>query len=543
MNRLQSLPAARPSPARPFKTAALAGTISLLLTLGAANDALAAGKADNATAKKLEQMQAQIEALQKELAEMKAAQNQQAHDTAQAQQTAQAAQETATKAAEKKVADNKKAVMWDGPIAVSLGGFIDMTMAYRSRNMVGDIATSFQNIPLANSVNHRVTEFRPSARQSRLSMLLQGPSDGNQSVEGYFEGDLFGAAPTANSGESNSYTPRVRQAFAAYSNKSNGLYLLAGQAWSLATLSKNASMTARSEVIPVGMDAQYVVGFNWTRAPQVRLVDKFNDQFAAGVSLEGPQTSFFNGPNAPTPATVTTNAGGTLFAPTSNYSLDVAPDVIGKVSYDPAPGQHLEAYGIGRWFRSRIGTENNTQFGGGIGAGGYFTLVPKVLEAEAIVLSGKGVGRYASGQLPDVTLRPNGEIAPIKETTAMLGLVGHVNPVLDLFGYLGTERASRKDYTATVGGKILPYGYGNPLYNNAGCYTEGAAAATCVGNNKQLEMIALGGYWKFYKGDIGTMQAGLQYEHIKRETFEGLGGAPSASMNVLFFSLRYFPFQ
>jgi len=28
---------------------------------------------------------------------------------------------------------------------------------------------------------------------------------------------------------------------------------------------------------------------------------------------------------------------------------------------------------------------------------------------------------------------------------------------------------------------------------------------------------------------MGTMQAGLQYEHIKREKFEGLGGAPNTS--------------
>lgn len=540
--RIQHLPARCTNPRGSLRTAVLAGAISLSLAFATGTDALAAGGAENSVARKIEQMQAQIEALQKELTDLKAAQTQNAQVAAQAQQTAQTAQETAAKAAEKKVVDNKKPVLWDGPVAVTLGGFIDMTMAYRSRNMVGDIATSFQNIPFANSANHRVTEYRPSARQSRLSLLLQGPSDGNQGVEGYFEGDFFGAAPTANSGESNSYTPRIRQAFAAYTNKGNGLYLLAGQAWSLATLSKSANMVARNEVIPIGMDAQYVVGFNWTRAPQVRLVDKFSDRFSAGVSFEGPQTSFFNGPNAPAKSTITTNPGGTLFASTSNYSLDVAPDVVAKVSFDPSFG-HLEAYGLGRWFRSRIGTDNNIQFGGGFGAGAYFPLIPKVLEAEATVLTGKGVGRYSSGQLPDVTLRPDGEIAPIKESTAMLGLVGHLSPAVDLFGYLGTERASRKDYVATVNGKVLPYGYGNPLYNNAGCYNEGSAAGTCVGNNKRLDMIALGGYWKFYKGEVGTMQAGLQYEHIKREAFEGLGGAPSASLNVLFFSLRYFPFQ
>jgi len=521
------------------------GVLAAAIALGIAGaPAHAAGKTDNSVNAKIAQMQAQIEALQRELADMKAAQSQQAQDTAQAQHTAQVAQETATKAAEKKVADNKKAMMWDGPIALTLGGFIDMTMAYRSRNMVGDIATSFNAIPFPSSANHRVSEFRPSARQSRLSLLAQGPSNGNEAVEAYFEGDFFGAAPTANSGESNSYTPRIRQAYAAYTNKSNGLYLLAGQAWSLATLSKSANMYARNEVIPVGMDAQYVVGFNWIRAPQIRLVEKFNDEVSGALSFEGPQTSFFAGPNAPLNPTLTTNPGGTLFAPTSNYSLDVAPDVIGKLAFDPAFG-HLEAFGVGRWFRSRVALDDNTTFSGGFGAGAYIPVVPKVLELSATVMSGKGIGRYGSGQLPDVTIKPDGSLEPIKETTAMVGLVGHVSPTVDVFGYAGVERESRTDFTAVANGKTLAYGYGNPLYSNAGCKTDAlpGQTPTCTGNTKQLSEIALGGYWKFFKGDIGTMQAGLQLEHIKRETFDGVGGAPTTDLNVLFFSLKFFPFQ
>ena len=526
---------------RRIRLGALAAAVAL--GIACAPGAHAAGKTDPVAAK-IAQMQAQIDELQRELAEMKAAQTQQAQDTAQAQHTAQVAQETATKAAEKKVADNKKAVMWDGPIALTLGGFIDMTMAYRSRNMVGDIATSFNAIPFPSSVNHRISEFRPSARQSRASLLIQGPSNGNEAVEAYFEGDFFGAAPTANSGESNSYTPRMRQAYAAYTNKDKGLYLLAGQAWSLATLSKNAAMTARGEVIPVGMDAQYVVGFNWIRAPQIRLVEKFNDQVSGAISLEGPQTSFFAGPNAPLNPTLTTNPGGTLFAPTSNYSLDVAPDVIAKLGFDPAFG-HLEVFGLGRWFRSRIALDDNTTFGGGVGAGAFIPVVPKLLDLSATVMSGKGIGRYGSGQLPDVTIKPDGSLEPIKESTAMLGLVGHLSPTVDLFGYAGIERESRTDFTAVSNGKTLAYGYGNPLYSNAGCKIDAlpGQSPTCTGNTKQLSEIALGGYWKFFKGDIGTMQAGLQLEHIKRETFEGVGGAPSTDLNVLFFSLKFFPFQ
>jgi hypothetical protein len=527
--------------ATPPKLTVLSRAIALMLCVGCIANVEAAGKPDSATDEKIARMQAQIDALQKELQSLKSTQDRQVEQTAQVQQIAQAVQEQATKANEKTAAANKKPVLWDGPVSLTLGGFVDLTEMYRSRNMVADIATTYNAIPYAISPNHDISEFRASARQSRLSLLAQGPSDGNQHVEAYFEGDFFGAAPTSNSGESNSYTPRLRQAYATYSNDATGLYLLAGQAWSLATLDKTASMRARNEVIPNVLDAQYVVGFDWTRAAQVRLVDQFSNTLSAGISLEGPQTSFFTGPNAPLIPTVTTNPGGALFAPTVNYSLDVAPDVIGKVSFDPAFG-HLEAYGVGRWFRSRIGSNNNTQFGGGVGAGA-FVPIGKAVDLEATVLSGNGIGRYGSGQLPDVTIKPNAELEPIKETTAMIGLVGHVTPTVDLFGYLGTERDNKKAFTVESGDKLLAYGYGNPLYSNAGCLNEGASAATCVANTKQLAEIAIGGYWKFYKGDVGTMQAGLQMEHIKREIFDGIGGSPSADLNVLFFSLRYFPFQ
>src|SRR4029079_5297071 len=111
-------------------------------------------------------------------------------------------------------------------------------------------------------------------------------------------------------------------------------YLLAGQSFSLATMF-NHGLNPRTERIPFVVDGQYVPGFNWTRNPQLRAVKNFGDKWAVGVSLESPQASFFSGPNAPLAPTVTTLPGGMLFAPTVNYSLDVAPDVIAKVAWDP----------------------------------------------------------------------------------------------------------------------------------------------------------------------------------------------------------------
>ena len=49
-------------------------------------------------------------------------------------------------------------------------------------------------------------------------------------------------------------------------------------------------ITPRQENIPLTIDAQYVVGFNWARQWQVRFVKDFDDhRIWAGLSLEEPQ--------------------------------------------------------------------------------------------------------------------------------------------------------------------------------------------------------------------------------------------------------------
>ncbi len=168
----------------------------------------------------------------------------------------------------------------------------------------------------------------------------------------YFEGDLLGAAPTANSNESDSYTPRLRHAFAVYDRSDLGLYFLGGQTWSLLTQDKKGISYMLSGVNPpVGIDAQNFVGFVWTRQPQFRVVKTFADgMFSVGASVENPQTVYYAGPNGE-PSNLGTvnvsNTGGSgLNSPsTSNsegvgsnvqYSTEVAPDVVGKVAFDPS---------------------------------------------------------------------------------------------------------------------------------------------------------------------------------------------------------------
>src|ERR1700733_7181001 len=89
-----------------------------------------------------------------------------------------------------------------------------------------------------------------------------------------------------------------------------------------------------------------------------------------------------------------------------------------------------------------------------------------------------GIGRYGSGQLPDVTIRPNGTLAPIQETTALFGATWHVTPLLDLYTYAGQESGLPKYFNA--GTPVQQRGLGNPANTiTTGCATE---LGTCTVN-------------------------------------------------------------
>jgi hypothetical protein len=433
-----------------------------------------------------------------------------------------------------------------GPLDLTFGGFTALESVWRSRNETADIGSNYNTgIPFAYSSNAHLDEFRESARQSRFALLVKGPEGGGWSAQSYLETDFLSGGVTSNSTESNSYTLRMRHFYGVLRNTDMNWYLLAGQSWSLATLSTSGTLNPRAEQIPLTIDAQYVVGFNWTRNAQLRLVKLLGDSASFALSAESPQASFTGG----TPTTTVINnpgVGGGLLPSTNNYSLDFAPDVIAKFAIDPGWG-HYELYGMGRGFRDRyeptansVAGTDNTTWGGSVGAGMILPLTSQ-LSFQASGLTGRGIGRYGSAQLPDVTVRPDGTIAAIREMDVLVGLTFKPVSTLTLYAYGGEEQAgSGAAYESATG---VLYGYGNPGYKNSGCYLLTGSASTCVANTKTDKQLIVGEWWKAYEGAIGNFQIGLQYTYTDRVAFEGVGGAPSANINMGFASFRYYPYQ
>ena len=431
-----------------------------------------------------------------------------------------------------------------GPVTLTFGGYAALESVYRSKNESADIGSNYNSaIPFDYQSNAHISEFRESARQSRFSLLAQGPQGDAWSAEGYLESDFLSAGVSSNSAESNSYTLRVRHFYGVLRNTDTNWYLLAGQDWSYATLSTTGTMQPRTEQIPLTIDAQYVVGFNWTRNAQLRLVKLFGKAASLGISFESPQAAFTG--SAPA-TTVVNNPGGSLLNSTTNYSIDFAPDVIAKFAVDPGFG-HFELYGLGRGFRDRyeptagsVAGSNNTTWGGGVGAGLIIPVASSPFYFQASGLFGDGIGRYGSGQLPDATVRPDGTVAAIPVGQVLLGVVAKPTPTLQIYVYGGSEEARR---TAYVNSKGKLFGYGNTGYDNSGCDLLTGTAATCVANTHSLRQLVVGDWWKLYQGTIGNFQMGLQYSYTQRRAFSGLGGDPSASINMGFISFRYYPYQ
>jgi hypothetical protein len=560
-----------------------------------------------------DQLQRQINALQKQLQTLQSQVTETKQQAKAAQQSAQTAQQSAQTAQQTvqnipaglynaDVALPTKAAAapsWFGGIHVSLAGsYIAMEGVWRQHNEVSSGASDppFGTLPFHNSPLYFENENRYSAQQSRLAIKASGDIDPAQHLTAYWENDWLGAGVTANSRESNSYNLRMRQAWLFYDNDNYHFNVLAGQAWSMLTANK-VGILPGTENAPLAIDAQYAVGFDWARQPQLRFVGNWNKVAWFGVSVESSQTAFAsNGPgfalsaaNGAVPPVGlglnpanTCNAAG-LLNNTTSCSNNKFPDVIEKVALDPGWG-HYEALGIQRWFTDEValtgppflpagatspGWTEKTRFGWGVGGSVLLPVIPTFLDLQGSVLYGEGLGRYGSSQLADVTIGPDGTLTPLKSTHVLLGFVAHPWVGLDLYGYAGQEQNNSNFWDQTVAGKTTNGGYGNPAYLNDGCFNENTASTTaasfntpiagtsCTANVHRTQELTIGFWQQLYKGDLGQIRFGAQYEFVKLEAFAGstkvgptVGGVtptPNQGLNpynnIVFFSLRYYPFN
>src|SRR5260370_20172374 len=111
-------------------------------------------------------------------------------------------------------------------VKVTLGGFVTADSVWRQHNAVADIGTPFAAIPFPFSPLYNEHKFHLTARQSRISLLVEGNIDPWQKVSGYYESDFLGVAANSNYTETNSWAARLRHGYLTYDKGSWGFTVI-----------------------------------------------------------------------------------------------------------------------------------------------------------------------------------------------------------------------------------------------------------------------------------------------------------------------------
>lgn len=523
----------------------------------------AANKADSAASESAKQ-EGTVAAFQDQINDLK--QN--------ATSTALSLQETQTNF--KKDMESPLALHYKG-VTITPGGFLAAETVWRQRALGADINTPFNAIPMPGAANNNLSEFFGSGRQSRVSLLAEGKL-GVAKLTGYVETDFLSAGITSNNNQSNSYSLRQRQAW-GQAALDNGFSFTGGQMWSLVTETKKG-LDNRTEALPMTIDPQYNVGFSWARQFGFRVTKSFANKYWLGASVENPQTLFSATGQAQNFLLGSAGTSAGLYNPAATYSFNSAPDFVFKAAAEPGLG-HFEAFAVIRRFRDRvypnvnivgatpsaIGAYDFSTWVTGYGANARFSLLDKRLDLGGHFLGGDGMGRYGSSSLPDVTVNADGTLAALKSAQG-LGTAEFHSARLDLYFNAGAEFVGRHvtvNPLIPAGTGQDPFvGYGDPLANNAGCYSETVpgkpvggqfptsssgflpgALVSCAATTRNVIEGTAGFWYRFYKGPRGTVQWGLQYSYFVRNTWSGLAGAtelgqPRGIENIFESSFRYY---
>ena len=438
-------------------------------------------------------------------------------------------------------------------ISITPGGFLAAETVYRSHGYLGDVNTGMNSIPFNGAGQSHLSDFFGSGRATRVTLLLEGKIK-SAKLTGYFETDWLGAGTTSNNNQTNSYVNRQRQIWGQVA-LDNGITVTGGQMFTLLTETKKGTDN-RTEGLPMTIDPAYSAGFTFARQFGLRVQKNFHNKIWLAFAMENPQTLVTASGNASNFVVGGPGNAAGVYNSTANYSFNYTPDFIAKAVFEPGFG-HYEVFGIVRNFRDRIypnaaattpsaaGAVNSKVTGGGIGANARVTVAKKV-DLGLHVFGGNGVGRYGTGGLPDVTVRPDGRLVLLQSFQSIATLEVHAKH-WDWYFNGGGEFVG-KSWNLNDAGR--PVGYGSPLFNNTGCNAETLPAAasgyapgtpaSCVGHTRNL-LEFTGGFWfKPYNGPKGRIQFGPQYSYLVRNTWSGMGAQPSAIENMVFTSFRYY---
>lgn len=422
----------------------------------------------------------------------------------------------------------------DSPLHFKIGsayitpvGFMDFTGVFRSHDEGSGIGTNFAGIKYGNTFNTHLSELRASMQNSRIGFRVDANVKGAH-VLGYMEADFLGQAPTNVAVSSNSNTFRSRLYWVDV--RKDKWEVLGGQTWSLITPGRTGISPLPGDIFYTqDTDVNYQAGLVWGRIPELRFVVRPTNKIAVAVALDSPDQyvgGSAGGPAITYPAALAGLAGTQLDNGNTTLSTpNVAPDFIAKAAFDPSSKFHVEVGGLVREFKvwNPVPTPAGTTFSKN-GAGGFLNLNAEIFKGFHVLTNNfwaDGGGRYIFGQVPDLIVRADDTLSPIKAASTVSGFEFTHRQTL-LYAYYGGIYAYRNLALDANGLDII--GYGLP---------------TSSSQNRTIQEETFGFNQTFWKdARYGALNLMGQYSYVNRNPWATVDPS-DAHVNMFFLNLRY----
>jgi hypothetical protein len=207
------------------------------------------------------------------------------------------------------------------------------------------------------------------------------------------------------------------------------------------------------------------------------------------------------------------------------------PDIITKLAFDPISRVHFEVAGLVRDFKVynlTTGQPTSGQTFSKVGAGGSvngnFELVKNFRLVTNNFLSDGG-GRYIFGQAPDLMIRADGSISPIRTLSTVDGFEATVAKKTLLYAYFGGLWIGKNVALDANGTTKIGYGFLGSSNSNNHIERE-----YTFGINQTI--------WKDAK--YGAINVMGQYEYLTRNPwYIALGALDHACDSTIYFNVRY----
>jgi hypothetical protein len=414
-------------------------------------------------------------------------------------------------------------------------GFMDFTTFWRDKDAASSMGSNFGSVPYNNTVQGNLSEFHFSNQNSRLGFRIDGNWKGAHFI-GYNEFDFNGTSGSTSLAVSNgAIVPRLRLYWVDV--RKGAIEFLAGQSWSMLVPNRKGLSALPSDLFySQVIDINYIAGLTWTRQPGLRVLfhgpqDKVNfglsveqaDQYIGGSGGGGAITlpSALSG-LVPTQVDSAGNISGAAYL----QSPTLTPDFIAKAAFDPSSRFHFEVGGILSSFKTSTLAapwSGHTTTGEGL----TFGLNAGVTNNVRFVASGllsDGEGRYLFGAAPDIIVRADGSLSPLRADGWISGLEGTFKNTL-LYAYYSGDYIGRNVAFDANGTSLIGYGY------------RGAANS----QNRSIQEITFGfnqTIWKDAK--YGAINLMGQYEYLMRLPWYVALNAPKGTHdNTIYFNVRY----